>query len=83
MVDALQGDPDDRAAKWTLGVDAELAREANRRVELTNFLDNIAVLRGAHHDGEVTASGSAELSEVIELSHSTCRTGSPRSARSR
>ncbi|HXH14699.1 MAG TPA: type 1 glutamine amidotransferase [Sphingomonas sp.] len=38
LLDGLHADPDDRPIRWALGVDDELAKEANRRREITNFL---------------------------------------------
>jgi GMP synthase-like glutamine amidotransferase len=38
LLDGLHADPENRAVRWALGVDDELAREANRRREIANFL---------------------------------------------
>lgn len=46
LLDRLHRDPDDRAARWELGVDDEFAHEDRRRVELVNFIAAIPTLRG-------------------------------------
>lgn len=46
QLDILQHDPDRRSAMWSLGVDRAFADEANRRLELTNFLDNLVTRNG-------------------------------------
>lgn len=45
LLECIQKDPDDRAARWELGVDDEFAHEDRRRVELTNFIDSLPALR--------------------------------------
>ncbi|WP_380788599.1 type 1 glutamine amidotransferase [Sphingomonas sp. R86521] len=41
QLDILQHEPDRLSAMWSLGVDREFATEANRRLELTNFLNHL------------------------------------------
>lgn len=40
QLDALHDAPDRRSILWALGVDQQFAREATRRLELSNFLDH-------------------------------------------
>ena len=47
QLDALHEDPDRRSVLWALGVDQAFAREATRRLELTNFLDHLVASRDA------------------------------------
>lgn len=42
LLDRLHDDPEHRATRWALGVDDELAKEANRRREIANFLGSLA-----------------------------------------
>jgi GMP synthase (glutamine-hydrolysing) len=42
LFDRLQHDPHDQAARWRLGVGADFAAEAERRLELRNFLQMVA-----------------------------------------
>lgn len=42
LLDDLHARPDHRPARWALGVDDELAAEANRRREIANFLAFVA-----------------------------------------
>ena len=44
LLDRLQDDPQDIAAHWELGVDAEFAEEDRRRTELANFIAAIPSL---------------------------------------
>lgn len=44
-IEALHRDPDNRALRWQLGVDGELADEASRRREIVNFLRHAPQLR--------------------------------------
>jgi GMP synthase-like glutamine amidotransferase len=45
-LDRLHRDPDDRPARWALGVGDEFACEPRRRVELANFIAAVPTLRG-------------------------------------
>lgn len=45
LLDRIHRDPDDRPARWALGIDDEFAREDRRRTELTNFIEAIPTLR--------------------------------------
>ncbi len=45
LFDRLEASPDELSAWWRLGVDAEYAKEGQRRRELRNFLDNLPFLR--------------------------------------
>ncbi len=47
LLDALHADPQQRSVRWALGVDDELAEEANRRREITNFLNGLAAVEEA------------------------------------
>jgi GMP synthase-like glutamine amidotransferase len=46
LLDRIHRDPDDHAARWELGVDAEFAHEDRRRLEIANFIAAIPTLRG-------------------------------------
>lgn len=46
LLDRLHRTPDDRSARWHLGIDGEFADEASRRRELANFIAAIPQLRG-------------------------------------
>ena len=45
LLDRIQRNPDDHAARWELGVDDEFAHEERRRVEIANFIAAIPSLR--------------------------------------
>ncbi len=45
LLDGLHTRPERRATRWALGVDDELAQEANRRREIANFLAHLAPRR--------------------------------------
>ncbi|SEK98451.1 GMP synthase (glutamine-hydrolysing) [Sphingomonas palmae] len=45
LLDRIQRDPDDHAARWELGVDDEFAHEDRRRLEIANFIAAIPTLR--------------------------------------
>jgi GMP synthase-like glutamine amidotransferase len=45
LLDRIQRDPDDHAARWELGVDDEFAHEDRRRLEIANFIAAIPSLR--------------------------------------
>ena len=45
LLDRIQHDPDDHAARWELGVDDEFAHEDRRRLEIANFIAAIPSLR--------------------------------------
>ena len=47
LLDRIHRDPQDRAARWELGVDDEFAVEDRRRTELSNFIAAIPTLRGS------------------------------------
>ena len=47
LLDQLHLDPNHRATRWMLGVDGEIAEEANRRREIVNFLSYLAAQRAA------------------------------------
>ena len=49
LFERLQQHPDERAARWRLGVDGEYAEETKRRRELSNFLSMVAA-RVDHRD---------------------------------
>lgn len=55
LLDRLHRDPDDRAARWELGVDDEFAHEERRRVELINFIAAVPTLRSAGRALSLTA----------------------------
>ncbi|WP_294353568.1 type 1 glutamine amidotransferase [uncultured Sphingomonas sp.] len=46
LLDRIQRDPDDHAARWELGVDDEFAHDDRRRLEIANFIAAIPMLRG-------------------------------------
>lgn len=46
LLDRLQHDPADSAARWELGVDGEFAEEDGRRRELANFIAAVTQQRG-------------------------------------
>lgn len=43
LFDQLHHAPDDRAARWRLGIDDAVAHEDRRRTELRNFIDHLAI----------------------------------------
>lgn len=45
LLDRIQRNPDDHAARWELGVDDEFAHEDRRRLEIANFIAAIPKLR--------------------------------------
>ena len=45
LLDRIQHDPDDHAARWELGIDDEFAHEDRRRLEIANFIAAIPTLR--------------------------------------
>jgi GMP synthase-like glutamine amidotransferase len=45
LLDRLHRDPDHRETRWRLGVGGAVAREAERRTELRNFLDHLVLPR--------------------------------------
>ncbi len=47
LLDRIQHDPDDHAARWELGVDDEFAHEDRRRLEIANFIAAVPGLRGS------------------------------------
>ncbi|WP_019517292.1 type 1 glutamine amidotransferase [Sphingomonas sp. Mn802worker] len=49
LLDRIQRDPDDHAARWELGVDDEFAHEDRRRLEIANFIAAIPSLRGGRN----------------------------------
>ncbi|WP_445192700.1 type 1 glutamine amidotransferase [Sphingomonas sp. Tas61C01] len=67
-LDRLHRAPDDRAARWLLGVDDQFAREDRRRTEIGNFLANLALLRrNEENDMAKTLTASFDTRREAEM----------------